>query len=177
MNSRQRLVRRAIELQELVKSARGAYLPALTLQLGPTWAGTDISALTTNFQATIAITYPALGGMNPALIYGNAKEAEANRLALVAQARATRNAIRQETVTARAQLLASRESVVAATKLVKAAAERRTLAEGRYQAGVGSIIELSDAQLAYVNARFQEVQAGLDVAQARARLQHALGED
>ncbi|MDB4967957.1 MAG: outer rane efflux protein [Myxococcales bacterium] len=168
---------RADSYQDLARSARGSYLPALTLQLGPSWAGTDIGALTTNFQATLAITYPAFGGMNPVFIHGNVREAEANRLALVAQGRATKNALRQELVTARAQLVTSREALVAAAKLVGAATERRTLAEGRYQAGVGGIIELSDAQLGYVNARFQQVQAGLDVAQARARLQHALGED
>jgi outer membrane protein len=168
---------RADSYRDFAKSARGAYLPALTLQIGPSWAGTDIGALTTNFQATLAITYPAFGGMNPVLIHGNVREADANRLALLAQGRATKNILRQELVTARAQLLTSREAMTAAAKLVRAAAERRTLAEGRYQAGVGSIIELSDAQLAYVNARFQQVQAGLDLAQARARIQHALGED
>jgi outer membrane protein len=168
---------RADSFHDLAKSARGSYFPALTLQLGPTWAGTDIGSLTTNFQATITLGYPLIGGVNPLLVWATAREAEANRLSLLAQERATKNAIRQETVAARAQLLAAREEVAAARKLMSAATERRSLAEGRYQAGVGSIIELSDAQLAYVNARFQQVQAGLDVATARARLQHALGEE
>jgi outer membrane protein len=168
---------RADGFGDLARSARGAWLPALTLQLGPSWAGTDVTSLTTNFQATIAIGYPALGGMNPLFVWGTAREADANRVTVLAQARQARNQIRAETVAARAQLMAAREEIEAAAKLLKAATERRNLAEGRYQAGVGSIIELSDAQLAFVNARFQEVQAGLDVALARARLQHALGEE
>ena len=168
---------RADSFGDLVKSARGSYFPSLTLQLGPTWAGTDIGSLTTNFQATVTLGYPILGGVNPVFVWGTAREASANRAVLLEQERATKNQIRQETVAARAQLLAAREEVAAATKLMAAATERRDLAEGRYQAGVGSIIELSDAQLNYVNARFQQLQAGLDVAQARARLQHALGEE
>lgn len=168
---------RADSFGDLAKSARGSYFPSLTLQLGPTWAGTDITSLTTNFQASITLGYPILGGVNPLFVSGTAREAAANRAALLEQERATKNQIREETVAARAQLLAAREEVAAATKLVAAATERRDLAEGRYQAGVGSIIELSDAQLGWVNARFQQLQAGLDVAQARARLQHALGEE
>ena len=166
---------RAESYADLARSARGSYLPALTLQLGPTWAGTDLGALTTNVQATVTLGYPLFGGVNPLLVWATAREAEANRLVLLAQERATKQAIRQETIVARSQLVASREELAAAHKLVLAATERRNLAEGRYQAGVGSIIELSDAQLNYVNARFQEVQAGLDIAQSRARLQHALG--
>ena len=81
----------------------------------------------------------------------------------------------EKTAQAHAALVSSKEEIAAARKLVKAAHKRQQLAEGRYQAGVGSIIELSDAELNFVNARFQEVQAALDLASARARLDHALG--
>ena len=60
--------------------------------------------------------------------------------------------------------------------MTEAAARQRGLAEGRYQTGVGNVIELYDALLTDVNARFQLVQARLDLATARARIQHALGE-
>jgi outer membrane protein len=167
---------RGDSFKDLLKAARAAYVPALTLQLGPSWAGTELTSLTTNFQITLSIGYP-LGGGNPVLYWAQGKEAEANRASLFAQERGIRNQIRQEAIAARAQLIAAKEEVAAARKLIAAATDRRNLAEGRYKTGVGSIIELSDAQLAYVNARFQEVQAGLDVAQARARLQHALSQD
>ncbi|MGZ3425302.1 MAG: TolC family protein, partial [Polyangia bacterium] len=49
------------------------------------------------------------------------------------------------------------------------------LAEGRYQAGVGSIIELGDAQVAATTAAAQKVQADYNVSTARAQLLNALG--
>ena len=55
------------------------------------------------------------------------------------------------------------------------ARERLRLAEGRYQSGVGSIIELGDAQVAFTSAGAQLAQARFNVATARARLVQALG--
>jgi outer membrane protein len=49
------------------------------------------------------------------------------------------------------------------------------LAEGRYSAGVGNIIELGDAQLALTNAEMQRIQADYNLATARAHLLRALG--
>ena len=60
--------------------------------------------------------------------------------------------------------------------LVAQAQENLELAEGRYQAGVGSIVELTDAQAALTSARAQQVRAGYDLATARARLTRAVGE-
>jgi outer membrane protein len=165
---------RARSLDDTARSLRGAYLPQLTFNFGPSWAGTDIGSLTTNLSATVALGYPLLG-MNPFLIHGQMREARASRDALREQERGVANAVRLDVAQARAALGAARESVTAAGKLVAAARERRDLAEGRYQAGVGSILELSDAQLAFVNAEFQEISARLDLATARARLDHALG--
>jgi outer membrane protein len=52
---------------------------------------------------------------------------------------------------------------------------RLTLAEGRYQAGVGNVIELGDSQVALTTAAAQEVQAIFNLATARAKLLQALG--
>jgi len=55
------------------------------------------------------------------------------------------------------------------------AREQLRLAEGRYQSGVGSIIELGDAQIAATSAAAQVVQADFNLATARAQLLTALG--
>src|SRR5205823_12515564 len=65
---------RARGFRDTARSARGGYLPALSLQLGPTFAGTDITSLTTNFTVTLSIGYSALG-MNPLLVHGQTREA------------------------------------------------------------------------------------------------------
>ncbi|HET6438852.1 MAG TPA: TolC family protein, partial [Anaeromyxobacter sp.] len=55
------------------------------------------------------------------------------------------------------------------------AREQLRLAEGRYQAGAGSIIELGDAQIAASTAAAQRVQAEYNLAAARASLVRSLG--
>jgi outer membrane protein TolC len=158
------------------RSARGQYLPQLSLSLGPSLAGTDLGSATGNFSVALFLGYPA-GGMSPVLVHGQAREADGLLLATQAQERATLDSIRQETIDARALLTSARDGLLATRALVEAAARQRALAEGRYQTGVGNVIELYDALLTDLNARFQMVQAQLDLASSRARLQHALGED
>ena len=50
-----------------------------------------------------------------------------------------------------------------------------TLAEARFKNGVGSILEVNDAQLQSTTANAQRVQARLNLATARAQLLAALG--
>jgi len=158
-----------------VSATRGSYLPQLTLSIGPSWAGMGLDALTPNLTGAISLGYPA-GGMSPLLVHGQTREAEGNLVGARAQQRATLDAVRSETLTAQASLVAARDELRFTRLLVEAAARQRGLAEGRYTAGVGNVIELYDALLTDVNARFQLVQARLDLASARARLQHALGQ-
>jgi len=109
-------------------------------------------------------------------VHGQTREAEGAYVAARAQRRAALDAVSAETVTARAALIAARDELRFARTLVASSARQRGLAEGRYTTGVGNVIELYDALLTDVGARSQLVQARLDLASARARLQHALGE-
>jgi outer membrane protein len=62
-----------------------------------------------------------------------------------------------------------------ATKLVGQAKENLELAEGRYQAGLGNIIDVTTSQTSYTSAQAQEVKAAFDLATAWAQLQRAIG--
>jgi outer membrane protein len=59
--------------------------------------------------------------------------------------------------------------------LVGQAKENLELAEGRYQAGIGTIIDVTVSQTSYTNAQAQEVKALFDLATAWAQLEHAVG--
>ena len=116
--------------------------------------------------------------MSPWLVHGQAREAEGNLV--VARARRAREPRQHPPGAGRCAQRRStyaRDELRLARKLTEASARQRALAEGRYQTGIGNVIELYDALLTDVNARSQLVQARLDVASARARLQHALGEE
>lgn len=62
-----------------------------------------------------------------------------------------------------------------AGKLVTQAKENLELAEGRYQAGIGTIIDVTISQTSYTSAQAQEVKAAFDLASAWAQLQYAIG--
>jgi outer membrane protein len=72
-------------------------------------------------------------------------------------------------------LRGARAVVVAAEEALENARVRLRLAERRYQTGVGSVIELGDAQVALTNAAAQEVVARSNVEIARALLIKAIG--
>ena len=65
--------------------------------------------------------------------------------------------------------------MVSTQKEVEAANESKLLAEGRYQEGVGSIIEVTDAQSQTLDAQTANIQAMFDYYTALARLDRAVG--
>lgn len=69
----------------------------------------------------------------------------------------------------------AREKVAAAEKGVQAATESLRVARVRYEAGVSTQLELSDAELAYTQASQNLVNARYDLRVAWARLEKALG--
>ncbi|HEX2660527.1 MAG TPA: TolC family protein, partial [Polyangia bacterium] len=90
---------------------------------------------------------------------------------------AQRQQIRLEIEQARLGIRAAQALGAASEDALVNARDRLRLAEGRYQAGVGNIIELGDAQLAQTAAAAQRVQADYQLFTARAQLLKALGRD
>jgi outer membrane protein TolC len=67
------------------------------------------------------------------------------------------------------------EVIKSRTKAREAAAENLRLAWGRYRAGVGSIIEVTDAQVRFARADLEQVRALFDYRVVEARLDKAIG--
>jgi outer membrane protein TolC len=160
-----------------LRTAQAGYWPQISLQFGPSFAGTEFHNLTTNFIATLTLSAPFGGAWNPYLTYHQVAEVRAAARAARAGATKLRNDVRVEVLSARLALAAAKEAVGAAERALVAARERHELAEGRYQTGAGNIIELSDAQAALTAARGARVQAEYDVSLSRARLLRALGRE
>jgi outer membrane protein len=76
---------------------------------------------------------------------------------------------------ARSQIIANRANVAASDEAVVAARAQLKLAEARYAQGLGSQIELADAQTAVTTAEGNSVQAQWQLADAWAQLRRALG--
>jgi outer membrane protein len=76
---------------------------------------------------------------------------------------------------ARSTVLETDERILAAQAAVASAQENFRLVQGRFDAGVGTILDLTDAQLALTQAQNAEAQALADFRIALARLERALG--
>ncbi|AKV03600.1 outer membrane efflux protein [Labilithrix luteola] len=156
-----------------VRSIRGAYWPTLTASGGVAETGTDLGELGLAWNVGMTLAWPFYQG---GLTKNQVREAEANLDATQAQIDTTKLAIRVDVQQASLSIRAAKASKIAAEEAVANARERLRLAEGRYGAGVGSIIELGDAQIAFTNANAQLVQAQFQLASARANLLAALGQ-
>lgn len=161
--------------QELtLRSIQGAYAPSLGVSTGLTDAGESTNNLVWNWSAALTLSVPVFQG---GLTRSQVVEARANLAAVKAQATAERQQVLLDVEQARLAVRAARAALVAAGEALVNATDQLHLAEGRYEVGVGSIIELSDAQLALTTAAQQRVGAEYNLAQARAGLVKALGRD
>lgn len=159
--------------ERTLSSAKGAYGPSLNLQTSLTEAGRDLTALTWNWNASANLTWPLFqGGLTDATV----RAAEASHDVTRAQIVDQRQKIRLEITQARLSIRGAKAALDAAQEVEVNARERLRLAEARYRAGAGSIIELEDAQVAATTAAGQVVQAEYGLAVARAQLAKGLGQ-
>jgi outer membrane protein TolC len=103
------------------------------------------------------------------------KEAKGNVDAARSRVRDTELTIWQQVEQAYVNLIEAEERIGAAQKAVESAQENFRLFQGRFDAGVGNIIELTDAQLALTRAQSTEAQALADFRISIARLERAVG--
>ena len=103
------------------------------------------------------------------------KEAKALLDSSKANVRDTELTIWQQVEQAYVNLISAEEQIGAAQKAVESAQENFRLSQGRFDAGVGTIIELTDAQLALTQAQSTQAQALTDYRLAIAQLERNLG--
>ncbi len=173
-----------------VKAEESNYLPTLSASGAYNWAHgtmeTDFGILSipgftgqsirtdiqNSWNAGILLTVPLFQG---GLTRGRVSEARANLLALEAQRDTIRQSILLELNQAYADLENATARVDVMESTVKKAQESLALAQGRYEAGIGPYIEVTDAQLSAVNAETDHIQALYDYQLAVARLLKAIG--
>jgi outer membrane protein len=159
-----------------VRSIKGGYGPTIDaiggLSLADLWGhGFDTGAVPTVYVGA-ALTWPLFQG---GLTVGQVKEAEGNLGVVDAQLDQEKLQVRLDIEQARLAVRANKVAITTADEALTNARYQLKLAEKRYSAGVGSIIELGDAQVATTSAGAQRVQADFNLATARAQLLAALG--
>ncbi len=171
---RQRPEHRQAKLQVDVTEAqeRLAFRNFLPNLFGTGAYGGTRSELNPFWSLGLSLSWTLFDGGN---LVGRYQEARANLDAAQARVKASELDIIQNVEQAEIVAEEAQERIQAAQAAVASAEENFRLAQGRFDAGVGTILELTDAQLALTQSQNVEAQALSDFRIALYRLDRALG--
>jgi outer membrane protein len=124
------------------------------------------------YAVGIALSIPIFTG---GLVEGQVEEARRNAAAARANLEELTNQIRQQVISALSNLSTSQANLRVAQAQRVQAADALSLATQRYQARLGSIVELTQAQVNDAAAENDFIQALYDQELARAALEYAVG--
>lgn len=160
-----------------VSFQRSDYYPVLSGSASYTRSETEVdaaSAITKNntWDAGVMLTFPLFNGF---LTSHRVAEAKSSLYALKANEESLRQQILLEVRQAYLNLQAAEASISTADLAVKQAKENLDLANGRYAAGVGSPIEVSDAFATYVGIQASYTSALANYKITRASIEKAMG--
>lgn len=157
-----------------LKTAKTGYLPVLSGAATVGYADRNFPPGSNVWGVGVNLTVPLFSGFSTV---EQVKEAVALQSAVDAQQKNQQLQIVKEVQSAWLGVGEAGARMVSTGKEVAAADESRALAEGRYQEGVGSIIEVTDAQAQALDAKTAQIQALYDYRTALARLDRAVGRE
>jgi outer membrane protein len=156
-----------------IRSLKGGYGPSLSAIGNFSEIGVAANSLAPNWYVGLGLTWNILQG---GLTRGQVREANGTLENLVGQEQSLRLQVQVDVEQARLGVQAAKATISAADEALVNARSQLTLAEKRYEHGLGNAVELSDAQAAYTTAESQVVQSKFNLASARAQLLAALGD-
>lgn len=152
-------------------AARAERRPVLSASAQTQWQpGTGNWSPEPSWSAGLSLTWSLFDGGRSA---ADTRIASANLQGAAATRDALLVSLTSQLDSARSQIVANRANVAASTQAVAAARAQLQLAEARYAQGLGSQIELADAQTAVTTAEGNLVQAEFQLATAWAQLHRA----
>lgn len=157
-----------------LKTARSGYLPILSGTASVGYADRDFPPGGNVWAVGLNLTVPIFSGF---ATVEQEKEAVASLRAVEARENDLKLQIVKDVESAWLGVREASARIVSTEKEESAARENRALSMGRYQEGVGNIIEVTDAQSQALAAETAHIQAFYDYHTARARLDRALGKE
>jgi outer membrane protein len=157
-----------------VSFARSGYYPVLSGSASYTKTGIDESPneLNKGWQAGVLLTFPLFSGF---LTSHQVAEARSSMYVLRANEESVRQQILLDVRQSYLNLQAAEASIATSELAASQAKENLDLANGRYAAGVGSPVEVSDAFATYVTAQANYTSSLANYKIAQANIERAMG--
>jgi len=155
-----------------LKTAKSSYLPILSGVASAGYADKDFPPTGNVWGVGLNLSVPLFSGFSSV---EQVREATATINSIEARQNNLKLHIIKEVESAWLGGNEAAARMISTEKEVAAANESKALAEGRYQEGVGSIIEVTDAQSQALDAQTANIQARYDYYTALARLDRAVG--
>jgi outer membrane protein len=151
--------------------AKTGYYPVLNGNAGYTWSGEEFP-LDHGWNIGATVSFPLFSGF---LTKYQVEEAKANLNVIKANEELLKQTIFLEVQEAYLTLRSAEDAIPTAKLRVEQAQENLEIANGRYAAGVGNPLEVTDAEVGLANARTSYIQALYVDKVAQASLEKAMG--
>ncbi len=181
LRNRPELLKAAADIEAAkarLRTEEAGYYPTLSAGGAYNWSAGTASMgqfqgdVGNSWNAGITLSVPLFqGGMTR----GRVGEARANLLAVQAQRDGVKQTVLLEVNQSYADMEAAQLRIQVMESSLQKARESLALAEGRYQAGIGPSLEVTDAQVAAIQAEIDRIQAQYDYHLSVARLFKATG--
>jgi outer membrane protein len=162
---------------QTIAAARRGHLPDLLFDANHRYGGTSFdregALLRPSWQVQTSLVFPIFDGLRTTY---RVEETVRNYYVIRNQEEQQRQQVALDVEQAYLRLVELRDRIKANEAAVNAAKENLDLATGRYQVGVGSIIEITDAQTLYTDAQTTYIRSLYDYKIADAELTRAIGQ-
>ena len=160
-------------LEKTIYLSKKGYLPVLAGSAAYGYTGNEfIVDKDKSWSVGVTLTFPLFTGLSTKY---QIDEAKANLDVLRANEDSLMQKVYLQVESAYLSLKEAAERISAGKIIVKQAEETVELAKGRYAAGVGSSIEITDAMITLNNAKMTYINALADYSVAQANLEKAMG--
>ena len=165
-------VARRIAAEKAVYAAKTGYFPILTGDANWSWAAAKFDSKDSSWSAGMTLSIPIFNGF---LTKNQVSEAKANLSILVANEEALRQNVLLEVQQSYLTLIEQEERIATVEIAIRQAKENHEIVIGRYAAGVGNPIEVTDAEVSLSLAKVAYNDALRDYKVAAASLEKAMG--
>ncbi len=155
-----------------VNQAKAGYFPTFSFSAGFNKYSDDLRLDNEEAKLMLSVELPIFSAFKT---YNGVKQAQLNLAQINTSNRSLLNDVFLEVQSAYINMQEAQQSIPIAQLNVTKARENLDLAQGRYNEGIGDVIELKDAEVAYTDAELSLLTARYDYASAVADLKQAMG--